>query len=412
MAASWQRVAASGVDPGGAPEIAPLTQPEVERRRTASGMDRFLPLFTESLRAVLEAGQMLVLTDADGRVLWRRGTPAVRAMADRLGFVGGSAWTEANVGTNAIGTALVLGEPVHIHGPEHFVDAHTRWGCAAAPVIDPWTGRTVGVVDVSGPSTSMHGAGLAAVALAARVASLELVHERHRALDRLRTRFAPLPARVSGPVVVVDEDGHVALSSGLQLADVITLPRDLVPGEVWLPTLGTVIAEPLAGGWLLRIGADPGSATALVLDLSGPPTARVHGAAGSWSHRLTPRHAELMLALVLSGHEGATAAELADLLFADATREVTVRAELSRLRRALGTILCARPYRVAGGVRTQILLPRDGRAALPDSSAPVVRLLAARAAARDRTVQIDHPPEGAGNAPGDGSSLYRSHPRC
>ena len=77
--------------------------------------------------------------------------PRVRRLADRLGFVGGSAWTEANVGTNAIGTALVLGEAVQIHGAEHFVESHTIWGCAAAPLVDPWTGTTIGVVDVSGP---------------------------------------------------------------------------------------------------------------------------------------------------------------------------------------------------------------------------------------------------------------------
>ncbi len=31
--------------------------------------------------------------------------------------------------------------PVHIQGAEHFVESHTRWGCAAAPITDPWTGR-------------------------------------------------------------------------------------------------------------------------------------------------------------------------------------------------------------------------------------------------------------------------------
>ena len=94
----------------------------------------------------------------------RSARSGVRRLADRLGFVRGSAWTEANVGTNAIGTALVLGEAVHIQGPEHYVESHTLWGCAAAPLLDPWTGATLGVVDVSGPARrALHPAELALV---------------------------------------------------------------------------------------------------------------------------------------------------------------------------------------------------------------------------------------------------------
>jgi hypothetical protein len=71
------------------------------------------------------------------------------------------------------------------------------------------------------------------------------------------------------------------------------------------------------------------------------------------------------------------AAQLADDLFADPTRVVTVRAELSRLRRLLGTVLLSSPYRVAPGVVTSLRLPDDRSALLPGSSAPVVRRLLA-----------------------------------
>jgi len=50
---------------------------------------------------------------------------------------------------------------------------------------------------------------------------------------------------------------------------------------------------------------------------------------------------------------------------------VTVRAEMSRLRRTLGSVLEARPYRIAPAVRASVLLPARG-AAIEGSSAPVV----------------------------------------
>ena len=150
-----------------------------------------VPRLVQLLAPVVDAGQLVVITDADGRVLWRSGNAGVRRMADDLGFVDGSAWTEGNVGTNAIGTALVLGEPFFIQGAEHFVESHARWGCAAAPIADPWTGRTLGVVDVSGPSRGLHPAELALVEMAARVCSLEVL-EQHRAGARRAPRRTPL----------------------------------------------------------------------------------------------------------------------------------------------------------------------------------------------------------------------------
>ncbi|WP_278255644.1 hypothetical protein [Nocardioides convexus] len=55
---------------------------------------------------------LVVITDADGVVLWRSGSPRVRRQADGLGFAEGALWTEGAVGTNAIGTALEEGAPV------------------------------------------------------------------------------------------------------------------------------------------------------------------------------------------------------------------------------------------------------------------------------------------------------------
>lgn len=374
IAASWRRVAATGLDPGAGAEIPPLVELELQRRRAASGLADLVPRLAESLAPVVDAGQLVVVADGEGRVLWRLGSSAVRRMADDLGFVGGSAWTEANVGTNAIGTALVLGAAVHVQGPEHFVESHTRWGCAAAPLVDPWTGRTLGVLDVSGPSRGMHPAELALVQLAAQMTSSELV-ARHRAdLDRLRARAAPLLAGLTGDALAIDHAGHLAAAIGSHSPDRVALPDRLTAGRVWLPTLGHATAEPLDGGWLLRLEGgeqvEPTTAS-LALELDGDPRLRVTGSSGSWSRSLSPRHAEILLSLLAAGPEGRTATQLSEDLFADPGRTVTVRAEMSRLRRLAGSLLLSTPYRLAPGLTTEVR--GDRASALPRSSAPVVR---------------------------------------
>ncbi|MCW2846856.1 MAG: hypothetical protein JWR90_830 [Marmoricola sp.] len=373
IAASWRRVAAGGLEPGSHPEVAPLSSEDVERRRAESRLGEFVPRLAAALTSVTDAGQMIVVADADGRVLWRIGSSGVRRMADGLGFVGGSAWTEGNVGTNAIGTSLVLDEGVQIRGPEHFVDSHMAWGCAAAPLKDPWSGKTLGVVDVSGPSRGMHPAELALVEMAARLTAMELLDRRRGELDRLRARAAPLLARLGGDALAVDVDGHLAVGVGSRLPDRVALPEGMAGGRIWLPTLGPALAEPLAGGWLLRLDGDvTEAATALTLDLTGRPTLRVTGPSGSWSRELSPRHAEILVSLLQAGSAGRTAAQLAEDLFDDPARVVTARAEMSRLRRAVGSVLLSGPYRIASDVTTGLALPADPTATLPGSSAPVV----------------------------------------
>ncbi len=376
IAASWRRMAAVGLDPGGGPEVTPLTEAELERRRATSGLAPLVPGLMRSLLPVIDAGQLVVVADVEGRVLWRSGTSAVRRMADHLGFVGGSAWTEGNVGTNAIGTALVLGRPVQIRGGEHYVESHTRWGCAAAPLADPWTGRPLGVVDVSGPSRSLHPAEMALVEMAARLASIELLEQHRVLLDRLRTHSAPLLAAVPGAALVVDPDGHIAAAKGLSSPDRVLLPADMTVGDVRLPHLGPVVADALPGGWLLRVaGQDEHQTTSVVVNLAGRPEIQVSGLGGGWTHRLTPRHAEILVSVLEAGAAGRSAAELADDLFADRERVVTVRAEVSRLRRVLGSVLLAQPYRLAPQVVASLVLPPDRSALLPGSDAPVVMAL-------------------------------------
>jgi hypothetical protein len=270
----------------------------------------------------------------------------------------------------------VLGESVRVQGAEHFVESHTRWGCAAAPLTDPWSGRTLGILDVSGPSRGMHPAELALVETVARLTSMQIVAHRRAELDVLRAHAAPVLARLSGDALAVDPFGHVAAAIGGLAPERVALPDDLGSGSVWLPTLGQATVEPLAGGWLLRLGSGQDAATtSVVVDLRDEPTLRVTGPSGGWSRRLSRRHAEVLLSLADAGPHGRSAADLSDDLFSDRTRLVTVRAEMSRLRRLAGSVLQSNPYRFGPGAQVTVALPQDRTSVLPGSSAPVVRRL-------------------------------------
>nr|WP_311765258.1 GAF domain-containing protein [Streptomyces zingiberis] len=385
---SWARMLRLGLDPDRGAPAGLLPLEEVERRRRASPLATVLPTLREGLVSVADAAlHIMVVTDADGRVLWRDGSARVRRDADRVGLEPGASWAEEAVGTNGIGTALVTGRPLRVHSAEHFVRGHHHWTCAAAPLRDPRTGRLLGVVDVSGPAAGVHPATSRLVVSVARLAESEL-RERHlESVERLRAIAAPILCRLGGRALAVDRDGWTAAVTGMPSPGRLTLPEHFGAGRRRLPGLGPCAVDPLPEGWLVRLEPDDGGAagagpaapaTGLVLDLRRPgrPTAAVTGGAGGWTQPLSPRHAELLYALARRP-AGRTAAQLAADLFGDPGRTVTVRAELSRLRRTLGGVLEHRPYRFAEGVEVRLLVPDEPGELLPRSTAPLIRAVRA-----------------------------------
>lgn len=377
---SWTRALRLGVDPDVGRRHGVLGTDEIEHRRRSTALAEMLPALREGLVPAADAaGHIMVVTDTEGRVLWRDGSLAVRRSADRLGFAEGASWAEDSVGTNAIGTALILRTPLQVHSAEHFVRTHHGWTCAAAPLHDPRDGRLLGVVNVSGPAATVHPATLSLVSAVARVAEGELRTRHWAAVERLRSVAAPLLAGIGGQALAVDRNGWTAAVTGMAPTGRIALPTAVGAGQVWVPALGMCAFEPLPGGWLIRVDGRerPPAATSVLLDVSRASGASVtvSGAAGSWTQRLSPRHAEVLFVLAVR-RAGRTAAELAADLFGDPSRAVTVRAEMSRLRRTLSGVLAHRPYRFADGVEVEVVRPRPPLDPLPHSVAPAV--LAAR----------------------------------
>ncbi|WP_045306510.1 helix-turn-helix domain-containing protein [Saccharothrix sp. ST-888] len=385
---SWERLRRLGLDPEHGRNANRITAAEVEHRRRESHLAEVLPVLRSTLLLPSTGTPLLfAVADAEGHVLWQEGARHLRRSADGIGFDNGACWSEDAVGTNGIGMTLRVRRPMQVHSTEHYLRSHHAWTCVAAPVHDPRTGRLTGVVDLSGPARTMAPYLLQLAATAARLAEAELRARQLEALHQLRTVAAPLLARVAEPAMVVDDDGWTAATHGLPPVARLRLPADgWASSDIhWLPALGECAVEPMAGGWLIRpVSSSAGAIAeqteraALRLDLGQPghPKLLVTGAAGSWSHALSPRHAELLLLLAVN-REGLSAAQLAEALFADRARTVTVRAEISRLRRYLGGLLEHRPYRIAHSASVSVTGPADPYDLLPTSSAPAVRELRA-----------------------------------
>ncbi|HET6287411.1 MAG TPA: transcriptional regulator [Amycolatopsis sp.] len=345
---SWSRMLSLGLaaDEVNTRDSVPLD--EVARRRRTSPLRWVIEDLGQVVGATADtANMLLVVTDAEGVILWRMGSPAVRRRADTLGFTEGADWTEARVGTNAIGTALAEAAPVELLAGEHFEQGQHPWYCTASPVHDPRTGELLGVIDVSGPALTLHPAIGALVETGRRLVESELWRHHRQGLDRLRRTAEPVVTGVGGPVLLVDDDGWVAHSAGIASGTRIAAPAE---GRILaVPGLGSCLPERLPEGWLVR-PADTARQVRLDLELGQAPMLRMTSGDLGWVSTVTPRHAEILVHLDTAGPSGLSAEALSRALYGDAEHLVTVRAEVSRLRRLLGVIVDTRPYRLAASV--------------------------------------------------------------
>ncbi|EWY42070.1 Fis family transcriptional regulator [Skermanella stibiiresistens SB22] len=118
-------------------------------------MEEFIGIATAELRRlhgqVAGSDYVVMLTDANGIAVDYLGHASFEQQLKQAGLYLGSVWSEAQEGTNGVGTCIATGEPMTVHRGEHFRSLHTGLTCTVAPIFDP-AGQMLGVLDVSNMS--------------------------------------------------------------------------------------------------------------------------------------------------------------------------------------------------------------------------------------------------------------------
>lgn len=142
---SWLRSKASGVQPDRfeVPYRSDLDTDSRLQRAAAAVLDQVAPDLPETEVGVL-------LTNEDAVILDRRvADRSIRTRLDRVMLAPGFCYGESDVGTNAICLAIALNDSCMVEGGEHFAESLGIFACAAVPISDPRTGRTLGILDLT-----------------------------------------------------------------------------------------------------------------------------------------------------------------------------------------------------------------------------------------------------------------------
>ena len=180
---------------------------------------------------------MLILTDANGVILETVGDNSTLTKASKINLSVGGLWSEDDSGTNGIGTALWAGQPVYVHGEEHFCEGMKAWSCAAAPIRDPIDRGIIGVINLSGLTRIFQKHNAAFAATVARDIEVALEHEQGQLNMRLMEAIVGnSPTRgteATDGLVIVDRFGRLIFNRNSGL-DVGRIDRDLGLGTRFL----------------------------------------------------------------------------------------------------------------------------------------------------------------------------------
>lgn len=211
IAERWRNCRKQGIDPllRRAPTV--LSSEEIGVILARADLGRASRSVLEDFGRVVEGtGYVIVLADEEGRVLCTAGHAGLQATLERVNLAPGGLWSEAAVGPNGIGTALALGRPEVVFGPEHYCRGWQSFFCCGSPIRNPATGRILGAVDITGPASKADAMATALTLSIARCVERNLMVLALERRNALLKSFRGLERRwPTEPVLLMDPEGQV-----------------------------------------------------------------------------------------------------------------------------------------------------------------------------------------------------------
>lgn len=157
IAESWHRCKEAYVNPYQGKAEAVLSDElfQVKREKSACFLEMAISYVNRIQTTLEELGMIALLIDSEGYILSSSGNKQVLRQARKINFIEGVCWTEQEVGTNAIGTALQTEESMMVRGAEHYAVSSHSWSCAAVPIRNE-DEMIVGILDLTCPIERTH----------------------------------------------------------------------------------------------------------------------------------------------------------------------------------------------------------------------------------------------------------------
>ncbi|AGL03149.1 transcriptional activator of acetoin/glycerol metabolism [Desulfoscipio gibsoniae DSM 7213] len=212
---------------------------EEKKRKNCDWLEIARPVMTTLYRLVAGSGFIVTVSDTEGILLEILGDQEVIDDIARGNFVPGASWSEENAGTNGVGTALVVGQPLQIFSYEHYCVCSHRSTCSAAPIhgID---GTIVGVLNMTGSYEKVHPHTLGMVVAGADAITRQMASEKAWLERNVANRFRDAVMESISEGILATDRSHTIIQMNHAAADLLFTKPEL--------TIGKDVREVLQGG--------------------------------------------------------------------------------------------------------------------------------------------------------------------
>ena len=149
---SWKRCRSQNVFPFHK-KCPVVLSPEELEKKLADNIDLMeiaRTVIRNIYKFVAGSGFVVMLCDSDGYILERAGDEERLNSIANARVVEGACFSENVLGTNAIGTSIVLDKPIQVYAYEHWTLCTQIGTCSASPIHDPINGKIIGCLDMTG----------------------------------------------------------------------------------------------------------------------------------------------------------------------------------------------------------------------------------------------------------------------
>ena len=205
---SWLRNRQAGIDPYSTQVHSSLSEEGLSKilKNNKRWIQVARPVMANLHKFVQGSGFVVALTNANGHIMEMFCDDDTKQNHISQNFFPGASWSEDEVGTNAIGTALVTQQPIQVSGAEHFCQKLHGLTCSSAPIFS-CKGEIIGILDMSGESQAshLHTMGIVVAAAEAIMAQLR-IQQKNYELATINNRLTNFFNKVSDAVFIVDKE--------------------------------------------------------------------------------------------------------------------------------------------------------------------------------------------------------------
>ena len=167
------------------------------------------PFISSLYKLVGSSGLIVRLADAEGYILSSIADEDLVQKHGNLNITPGCCAREDVIGTNAIGTALAIGEAIQVFAAEHYCRQYHGWTSSAAPIRNV-KGKVIGILSLTGSHEKVHPHTLGMVVAACEAIENQLkFNSMNRQLMLANQHFHAIMESISDGLISINNEGNI-----------------------------------------------------------------------------------------------------------------------------------------------------------------------------------------------------------